>query len=93
MTRKELLLNHYENWANTTNNKRHKEYAEAMYEAVLNGNHVEMFKELGSNGKRLYDPENDITYNSVREAAKAFKVREDTMSINYLRYGLKKVYK
>lgn len=93
MIRKEFLLNHYENWANTTNNKWHKEYAETMYEAVLNGNHVEIFKELGSNGKRLYDPVNDITYNSVREAAQAFKVREDTMSINYLRYGLKKVYK
>lgn len=93
MIRKELLLNHYESWANTTNNKWHKEYAETMYEAVLNGDHVEVFKELGSNGKRLYDPVNDITYNSVREAAQAFKVREDTMSINYLRYGLKKVYK
>jgi len=93
MIRKELLLSHYENWANTTNNKWHKEYAEIMYEAVLNGNHVEVFKELGSNGKRLYDPENDITYNSVREAAKAFKVTEHTMSINYLRYGLKRVYK
>lgn len=93
MIRRKALLDHYENWVNTTDNKWHKEYAQAMYDAVLNGDHVGTFKELGSNGKRLYDPENDVTYNSVREAAQAFNVREETMSINYLRYGLKKVFK
>lgn len=93
MIRRRLLLDHYENWVNTTDNKWHKEYAQEMYDAVLNGNHIEVFKELGLNGKKLYDPENDITYNSVREAAKAFKVTEQTMSINYIRYGLKKVFK
>jgi hypothetical protein len=93
MMRTEILLSHYENWAKTTDNKWHKEYAEAMYEAVLNGDHIEVFKELGSRGKRLYDPENDITYNSVKEAAEAFKISEPVMSVNYLRYGLKKVFK
>ena len=92
MTQKELnLLSHYEIWKETTNNPFHKDYAEQMFYAVLGGNYKEVFKELGINGKRFYDPVRDVIYSSVREASKAYKVGEDTMSINYLRYGLKKL--
>ena len=92
MTQKELnLLSHYEIWKETTDNPFHKDYAEQMWHAVLIGKYKEMFKELGANGRRFYDPVSNIIYPSVREAAKAYKVREETMSVNYLRYGLKKL--
>ena len=92
MTKRELnLLTHYEVWKETTDNPFHKDYATQMWNAVLGGHYKRTFQELGVNGKRFYDPVKNVIYPSVREAAKAYKVGEDTMSINYLRYGLKKL--
>lgn len=54
--REQTLLEHYKTWMETTKNKHHREYAEIMYAAVLNGNYKKVYKELGANKKALYDP-------------------------------------
>ena len=89
--REEIVREHYKNWIETTNNKHHKEYAEMMYTAMLDGNYKEVYSALGRSKQALYDTNRDVTYKSVVEAAEAYKVSKTTMSINYLRYGLKKV--
>lgn len=89
--REQTLLQHYKTWMETTKNKHHREYAEIMYAAVLDGNYKKVYKELSANKKALYDPKRDITYRTIRDAAAAYKVNIGTMSINYLRYGLRRV--
>ena len=89
--REEILLNHYKIWKDTTRNKYHKEYAEIMYKAMLDGNYKEVYSALGGSKKALYDPRKNVTYLTMNEAAEAYKVSKTTMSINYLRYGLKRV--
>lgn len=89
--REEILLDHYKGWKENTNNKYHKEYAEMMYQAMLDGNYKNVYSALGGSKQALYDTNKNITYRSVVEAAEAYKVSKTTMSINYLRYGLKKV--
>ena len=89
--REEILLNHYKTWKDTTRNKYHKEYAEIMYKAMLDGNYKEVYSALGGSKKALYDPRKKVTYLTMNEAAEAYKVSKTTMSINYLRYGLKRV--
>ena len=86
-----ILIDHYKTWSETTNNKYHKEYAEMMYTAMLDGNYKEVYSALGRAKQALYDTNRDVTYKSVVEAAEAYKVSKTTMSINYLRYGLKRV--
>lgn len=88
MRNKYILKEHYKQWADTAKNKFHKEYATIMYNAVLNGTHKETYSELGSLATPLYDPENEIIYRSIGEAARAFKVSPASMGINYKRYGL-----
>lgn len=87
----DILKAHYKEWADTTKNPTHKEYATTMYNAVLNGNHKEVYSELGSNTTPLYDPVRDILYKSINEAAVAYKVSQSSMGINYKRYGLTKM--
>jgi hypothetical protein len=89
--REEILLNHYKTWKDTTRNKYHKEYAEIMYKAMLDGNYKEVYSALGGSKKALYDPRKNVTYLTMNQAAEAYKVSKTTMSINYLRYGLKRV--
>lgn len=89
--REEILLNHYKTWKDTTRNKYHKEYAEIMYKAMLDGNYKEVYSALGGSKKALYDPRKNVTYLTMNEAAEAYRVSKTTMSINYLRYGLKRV--
>jgi len=89
--REQIVTEHYKNWMETTKNKHHKEYAEMMYQAMLDGNYKEVYSALGRSKQALYDTNRDVTYKSVVEAAEAYKVSKTTMSINYLRYGLKKV--
>ena len=89
--REEILLNHYKTWKDTTRNKYHKEYAEIMYKAMLDGNYKEVYSALGGSKKALYDPRKNVTYLTINQAAEAYKVSKTTMSINYLRYGLKRV--
>ena len=89
--REEILLNHYKIWKDTTRNKYHKEYAEIMYKAMLDGNYKEVYSALGGSKKALYDPRKNVTYLTINQAAEAYKVSKTTMSINYLRYGLKRV--
>lgn len=89
--REEILLNHYKTWKDTTRNKYHKEYAEIMYKAMLDGNYKEVYSALGGSKKALYDSRKNVTYLTINQAAEAYKVSKTTMSINYLRYGLKRV--
>lgn len=89
--REEILREHYKIWSETTKNKYHKEYAEIMYKAMLDGNYKKVYSELGANKKALYDPVRNITYRTIQDAANAYRVNIGTMSINYLRYGLKRV--
>ena len=89
--REEILLNHYKTWKDTTRNKYHKEYAEIMYKAMLDGNYKEVYSALGGSKKALYDPRKNVTYLTMNQAAEAYRVSKTTMSINYLRYGLKRV--
>lgn len=89
--REEILKEHYKTWMETTKNKYHREYAEIMYAAMLDGNYKKVYSELGANKKALYDPKRDITYRTLKEAAEAYRVNIGTMSINYLRYGLRRV--
>lgn len=89
--REEILLHHYKTWKDTTRNKYHKEYAEIMYKAMLDGNYKEVYSALGGSKKALYDPRKNVTYLTMNQAAEAYKVSKTTMSINYLRYGLKRV--
>ena len=86
-----ILIDHYKTWMETTKNKYHKEYAEMMYAAMLDGNYKQVYSALGGSKQALYDTNKNVTYRSVVEAAEAYKVSKTTMSINYLRYGLKKV--
>ena len=86
-----ILIDHYKTWKDTTKNKYHKEYAEMMYQAMLDGNYKEVYSALGGSKQALYDMNKNVTYRSVVEAAEAYKISKTTMSINYLRYGLKKV--
>jgi hypothetical protein len=62
-----------------------------MYQAMLDGNYKQVYSALGGSKQALYDTNKNVTYRSVVEAADAYKVSKTTMSINYLRYGLKKV--
>lgn len=89
--REEILLNHYKTWKDTTRNKYHKEYAEIMYKAMLDGKYKEVYSALGGSKKALYDSRKNVTYLTMNQAAEAYKVSKTTMSINYLRYGLKRV--
>lgn len=89
--REEILREHYKTWMETTKNTYHKEYAEIMYKAMLDGNYKQVYSELGANKKALYDPRRGVTYRTISEAAAAYRVNIATMSINYLRYGLKRV--
>lgn len=89
--REEIITEHYKTWKDTTKNKYHREYAEMMYQAMIDGNYKEMYSALGGSRQALFDPRKNVTYGSVVEAANAYKVSKTTMSINYLRYGLKKV--
>ena len=89
--REEILKEHYKTWMETTKNKYHREYAEIMYAAMLDGNYKKVYSELGANKKALYDPKRDVTYRTLKEAAEAYRVNIGTMSINYLRYGLRRV--
>ena len=89
--RERILIDHYKTWSETTNNKYHKEYAEMMYQAMLDGNYKEVYSALGGSKQALYDTNRDVVYRTMVEAAEAYKVSKTTMSINYLRYGLKKV--
>lgn len=89
--REKILREHYKTWSETTNNKYHKEYADMMYKAMLDGNYQEVYSALGGSKKALYDPRKGITYLTMNQAAEAYKVSKTTMSINYLRYGLKRV--
>ena len=86
-----ILIDHYKTWSETTKNKYHREYAEMMYQAMLDGNYKQVYSALGGSKQALYDTNKNVTYRSVVEAAEAYKVSKTTMSINYLRYGLKKV--
>ena len=89
--REDILREHYKTWSETTKNKYHREYAEMMYTAMLDGNYKQVYSALGGSKQALYDTNKNVTYRSVVEAAEAYKVSKTTMSINYLRYGLKKV--
>jgi hypothetical protein len=89
--REDILREHYKTWMETTKNKYHREYAEIMYQAMLDGNYKKVYAELGKNKKALYDPKRDITYRTLSDAAQAYRVNIGTMSINYLRYGLRRV--
>jgi len=89
--REEILIEHYKTWKDTTRNKYQKEYAEMMYKAMLDGNYKQVYSALGGSKKALYDPRKNVTYLTMNEAAEAYKVSKTTMSINYLRYGLKRV--
>lgn len=89
--REEILREHYKTWKDNTRNKYHREYAEMMYKAMLDGNYKKVYSALGGSKKALYDPRKNVTYLTMNEAAEAYKVSKTTMSINYLRYGLKRV--
>lgn len=91
MTRREYLINHYKQWIETTKNKRHKEYAQAMLLSVYAGNHQKTFKQIGNRSVPLRDDVRGITYPSIHEAAIAFGVSFAMMTHNYERYGLRKV--
>lgn len=90
MSRRQLLINHYKEWANTTNNKAHKAYAEAMLQSVYEDDYVRAFQEIGARSNKLHNPVTKEVYNTIEQAAESFGVSIPTMSINYLRYGLKK---
>ena len=86
-----ILIDHYKTWSETTKNKYHREYAEMMYTAMLDGNYKQVYSALGGSKQALYDTNRDVVYRTMVEAAEAYKVSKTTMSINYLRYGLKKI--
>jgi len=90
MSFREHLINHYTHWIKITKNERHRAYAQTMLESVYNGNYKQQFKELGSHRSRFRHTESGRIYTSLQEAADAFGVRADTISINYKRYGLEK---
>lgn len=90
MSRRQHLIHHYTEWLKTTRNERHRAYAQTMLESVYNDDYKQQFKELGSHRSRFKHIESGIIYNSLHEAAQAFGVRTETISVNYKRYGLEK---
>jgi hypothetical protein len=90
---RELLINHYKTWRDTTNNKKHADYASTMLDAVYRNDYKRAFAELGARGTTWYDTNTKKTYPSTKEAAKAFGVQYYTLEKNYEEYGLIKIRK
>lgn len=88
--RREMLLTHYKRWMETTINENHKEYATNMYEAVLNGNHAEVFKNIG-NSTDIFIAESGRIFYSVKEASKFFNLSLNSIAKGYKYYGLRKI--
>ena len=93
MTVRDLLINHYKTWRDTTQNKKHADYASTMLDSVYRGDYKKAFAELGARGTTYYDPEKRKTYPSTKAAAKAFGVQHYTLEKNYQEYGLIKIRK
>lgn len=93
MTVKELLINHYKTWRDTTQNVKHADYASTMLDAVYRNDYKRAFAELGARGTTWYDTNAKKTYPSTREAAKAFGVKYYVLEKNYEDYGLIKIRK
>lgn len=83
------LYNHYKVWAETTRSGEHRDYAETMLQAVIDGNHKEVWKRI-SNAKALYHPDTKQYYHSIEEAALDYNITSKSMQKNYYKFGLKR---
>lgn len=83
-----ILENHYRNWADNAINPEHRKYAIKMYNAVLDGNHVEVFEE---EGEYRYINQHGRKFKTAKEMAEAYKCSEGNMRENYKRYGIKRI--
>lgn len=93
MTVTEILINHYKTWRDTTQNKKHEEYASTMLDAVYRGEYKRAFAELGARGTTYYDSTNNVTYPSTKAASQAFGVSAETLEKKFEELGLIRIRK
>lgn len=93
MNVRELLINHYKTWRDTTVNKQHAEYASTMLDSVYRGDYKRAFAELGARGTTYYDTINNVTYPSTKAASQAFGVSAETLEKKFEEMGLIRIRK